>query len=393
MRSFYKLITFLVIIGVGSAIGMALIKAKPQAKRRPVSIAAPLVEFTEVNPLPQQIVVNATGTVIPAREVSLKPQVSGVVVWQSPRLVAGSRFKAGEVLLRIDPRDYELAVAQQRAALTKARVELETEQGRTEVARREWELLKDDVEYSESGRNLALRKPQLENARAGIEAAQGALTKAELDLERTVIKAPFNAVIIDEQVDVGQFLAPGVVMATLAGSDTFRVQASLNLEELAWIDVPGVNAERGSPVRIMQNTGSEGHNHTGEVERLLTDVDAQGRMARLLIRVPDPLDTDSALPLLLGAYVKAEIAGRTVNTVYAIASEALRGGDTVWLLTKENTLEIRKVEVVRRQRNEIFVRGLSPHERLITSRIFAPVSGMELRTNGNNGSAGGNEES
>lgn len=393
MRSFYKLLIVVVIIVIGIVIARGLVMTKPEAKRRPISIAAPLVEYIQVNPQSKEITIDTTGTVIPAREVSVQPQVSGVVVWTSPRLVPGTLVKVGEMLVRIDPRDYELAVAQQKASLTKARVDLETEQGRAEVASREWELLKGDVPYTESGRDLALRKPQLENARAGIEAARSALKKAELDLERTVIHAPFNAVIISENVDVGQLISRGVTIATLAGSDTFRVQASLNIDELAWIDVPGMNAGKGSKARVIQQFGAERNNHTGEVERLLPEVDAKGRMARVLISVPDPFALEREMPLLLGAYVAVEIAGKTLQNVYVIPNEAIREGERVWLLKEDNTLSVQDIQVIWRQRNVVIVQGLSPEDRLITSRISAPVDGMDLRINNNNHTTPhGNEE-
>ena len=383
MRSFYKLLTVVVIIAIGVVIARVLIMTKPAAKKRPVSIAAPLVEYIEVSPQSHRITIETTGTVIPAREVAVQPQVTGVVVWTSPSFVPGTLVKAGEVLVRIDPRDYELAVVQHQASLTKAQVDLETEQGRAEVASREWELLQGDVEYTQAGRNLALRKPQLENARAGIEAARSALKKAELDLERTVVKAPFNAVITSENVDTGQLISRGVTIANLAGSDNFRVQASLNINELAWIDVPGVNAGKGSQARVIQLFGAESNNHTGEVERLLSQVDAKGRMAWVLISIPDPLAAKKEMPLLLGAYVAVEIAGKTLQNVYVIPNEALRQGERVWLLKEDDTLFVKDIKVVWRQKNEVIVQGLSPQDRLITSRISAPVDGMELRVNGN----------
>jgi RND family efflux transporter MFP subunit len=384
VRSFYKLLIVVAIIVIGIVIARGLVMTKPEAKRRPVSIAAPLVEYTRVNPQSKEITINTTGTVIPAREISLQSQVSGVVVWVNSKLVPGALVKAGEVLFRVDPRDYELAVDQQKVSLTRAQVEYETEQGRAEVARREWELLKGDVAYTESGRDLALRKPQLVNARAGIEAARSALKKAELDLERTVIHAPFNAVIISENVDVGQLISPGVAIAALAGSDTFRVQASLNIDEIAWIDIPGVNTEKGSQARIIQLLGDKRNNHAGEVEQLLSGVDAKGRMAQVLISVPEPFAAKREMPLLLGAYVAVEIAGKTLQNVYVIPNEALREDSSVWLLKEGGTLSIKDIQVIWRQRNVVIVEGLSPKDRLITSRISAPVDGMELRINGNN---------
>ncbi len=392
MRSFYKFLIVVIIIGAGFIILQGLVRTKPQAKRRPVSIAVPVVEVLPLVPVTSRIMITATGLVIPAREVSLQPQVTGVVVWQNPKLIPGSLVREGEELVHIDPRDYELALEQQRSALTKARVELETELGRAAVARREWELLGGEVEVSAAGRDLALRKPQLKNAEAALVAAQSALDKAALDLERTTIRAPFNAVVLGENVEEGQRLSPGTTIATLAGSDSFRVQASVLHEDLAWIDIPGLTMTgspsvgmeaSGSRVRVLQRSGETLLNHTGFVERLLRDVDPQGRMARLLIRVPEPLKADGSAPLLLGSYVTLEIAGQEVQEVYVIPREALREDGRVWLLDESDTLEVRQVPIVWRRHDDALVRGLEPGERLITSRIAAPVPGMQLRLNGN----------
>jgi len=383
VRSLYKLLFVVIIVAIGAVIARGLIMTKPVAKRKPVSITAPLVEYIEVNPQSHRVMVYATGTVIPARQVSVQPQVKGAVIWTSPGLVPGTLVKADEELVRIDPRDYELAVVQHRASLAKAQVDFEIEQGRYEVAGREWELLQGDVQYTQAGRDLALRKPQLENAKAGIDAAKSVLKKAELDLERTVIYAPFNAVIISESVDAGQLVSSGVAIATLAGSDTFRVQASLKIDDLAWIYVPGANAEKGSHARVIQQSGADRENHTGVVERLLSDVDAKGRMARVLISIPDPFEGNRQMPLLLGAYVAVEIEGKSLKDVYVIPDKAFRQGGKVWLIKADNTLFIKEIEFIRRQKNNVIVKGLSPRDRLITSRISAPVDGMKLRTDSN----------
>lgn len=377
MRSFYKFLIVIVIIVFGAAIFAALVKTRPKAEHRPVSISSPLVEVIRVNAGQSRIIVHATGIVIPKHRISLQAQVSGVVVWQNPGLVPGAMIKKGEELVRIDPRDYELAVIQQRANLTKARVGINTEKGRVEVARREWDLLGGDMDVAESGRDLALRKPQLKDAKAVLAAAQSALEKAELNLGRTTIRAPFDAVVLSENVDNGQLVSPGATIAVLAGSTAFWVQAKLPYRDLAWIDIPGADEAQGSAVRVCQGPGGQ-FSHTGVVERLLAEVDPRGRMARLLIGVPSPLLPMDRV-LLLGSYVTLEIEGKEVKDVYEIPEEALQEGDCVWLLGDDNTLEIRDVQVIRAQCGKVLVQGLKDNERVICSRISVPVSGMALR--------------
>lgn len=379
MRSFYKFIVVILIIALGLGIAVALIKTKPKAKRRPVSIAAPLVDVILAGNHTEDVVINATGTVIPAREVALQSQVSGSIIWQSSKLVPGALIKEGDEIVRIDDRDYRLALEQQKATLTRAEVDLETEKARIHVAEREWKLLESDIEITDEGRKLALREPQIKNAKANLEAARSALAKAELDLERTVIRSPFNAIILTEMVDVGQIIGPGSIIATLAGSDTFRIQASVPVHQLGWINFPKAETDIGSPVKIIQGTSGLFVVRHGTLERLLGEVDPKGRMARLLINVPDPLGGE--IPLLLGEYLRVEITGRTVDHVAIIPREALREGRFVWLLNDDHTLKMQEVDVIWSRRDDVFVRKLNPGDLIIKNRITTPVEGMALKLN------------
>ncbi|CAN2040474.1 hypothetical protein GMMP15_1790001 [Candidatus Magnetomoraceae bacterium gMMP-15] len=144
------------------------------------------------------------GTVISAQEVGLQTQVSGRILKISSKLIPGGRFKKGEELLRIDDRDYKIAIDIQKASVAQAFMEFKTEKGRQSIASEEWNLLGSEIESTKEERELALRKPQLENARAAVDSAKSSLKKAELDLKRTVIKAPFNSLVKDKLVYIFQ---------------------------------------------------------------------------------------------------------------------------------------------------------------------------------------------
>lgn len=384
MRSFYKFLVVLIIVGLGLAVAFMLIHTRPKATRKPVSVGPPPVEVMEACIQDRHITVNAMGTVIPAREVVLQPEVSGTIVWQSEQLAPGAHLDRGAPMLKIDRRDYELSLEQQKAAVAKAQVSLKTERGRRAVAEREWKILGSQVETTDEGRELALRIPQEEDALASLKSAESALEKAALNLERTEIRAPFNALVLDEFVDRGQFVGPGSKIATLVGTDEFWVQASIPLSDLSWIDIPGVNARKGSSVMVMQENGYYSVQREGTVTRLLGDVDPKGRMARIIITVQDPLnlhrDNSAEFPLLLGSYVRIEIQGQLAKGVCTIPRAALRDENRVWLLTDDDRLKFMKVNVVWTRQDIVFVRnGFTPGDRIITSRIPTPVEGMKLQ--------------
>ncbi|MDT8342760.1 MAG: HlyD family efflux transporter periplasmic adaptor subunit, partial [Longimicrobiales bacterium] len=165
------------------------------------------------------------GTVVPARVVELHPRVSGEVVWVSGQLAPGGRLRQGETLLRLDTTDYELALQRLRTHLARAEADLAVEQGNQAIARREFELLGEVV--GEADQSLLLRKPQLDAARATVDGVQAEIARAEVELERTTLRVPFNALVRSRAVDVGARVTQSTVLATLVGTDTYWVEAAV----------------------------------------------------------------------------------------------------------------------------------------------------------------------
>lgn len=389
MRAFFKLLIVLLILGAGVAIAVVMIQTRPEARRKPVSVGPPLVEAITVHPRQKRVRITAQGEVVPAREVDIHPQVSGQVVWISPQLIPGGRFESGAPLLRIDKRDYQAAVAQRKSELARAVMELKTEKRREAIARQEWELLAEEVPATPAGRELALRKPQLENARAALESARSALEKARLDVQRTEIHAPFNCFVRKKSTETGQYVSPGSKLMTLVGTDRFWVQISVPSDRIPYIRIPGLNAETGAPAQVIEERSDKGVwiRRKGRVARLLGDLDPSGRMARLLISVPDPLGLalppkQRGMPLLVGAYVRVDILGPMLSDVFILPRQALRQGERVWTVEKGPKLAIKPVTVLWRRRQDAIVQGLEAGDSVITSRIASPVEGMKLRLAG-----------
>ncbi|MCX7867108.1 MAG: efflux RND transporter periplasmic adaptor subunit [Limisphaera sp.] len=381
-RRAWRLALPLLVMGLGIGGAVWLIRTAPQAPRQPPAPVARLVEVVEVRFGPQQVRIPALGLVLPAREVTLYPRVAGEVVAIHDQFLPGSRFAAGEVLVQIDPSDFRLAVAQRESELVQARSALALEQGQQAVARQEYELLGREI--PEADRDLVLRRPQLEQARARVQAAEAALEQARLNLERTSVRAPFACTVRARMVNVGSQVTPATPLATLAGAEEYWVEATVPVDQLEWLWIPGRNSPTGSVARIWRAAGSrDGAARVGTVLRLLPDLEKDGRLARVLVSVMDPLALQAqhtALPpLLLGDAVRLELEGRTVEAA-ALDRRWFRDGDQVWIMNERNELEIRPVQVAFRAPEVLLVTGgLRPGERIVISELPAAVPGLPLR--------------
>ncbi len=365
---------------VGSlAIALILIATKDEPPRAEKTLEGTLVEVIQIDAGQHEVDLYAKGTVVPAREVVLQAELGGRVVWQSSELVAGGRFKEGEPILRIDPRDYQLRVETHRSQVNRARLDLSIEARRGEVAKREWDAF-GEIDVSDEQRALAQREPQLEAMRLALKAAQSALKKAQLDLTRTTLRAPFNAMVVSESVDSGQLISPQTPVARMVGTDEYHVQMSVPVVSLRTVHAHTPEAP-GSAAMIIQQVGAETIERRGEVIRQLPDLDPGGAMARLLINIEDPLGKEGDLPLLLGSFVNVAITAQAIEDAIRLPRVALRSGQYVYVMNDENVLEIRDVQIAWTEPDAVLVTGgLQANERVVTSRIATPVPNMLLRT-------------
>ena len=383
------LIILLLVIGVIAS--RLIIKTRPQVKRKAPKKMETLVQVVEVLPRRARVQVKAQGQVVAAREITLQARVSGQVVYLHPDFIPGGIIGKGEILLKLDDTDYQLNLRQQEDALALAEADLRIEEGSQTVARQEWELiisLTDDVDMS--SRDLALRKPQLVKAEAVIKSARTAIERARVDLDRTVIRAPFNLIVRAENIDLGSEVSTTTNLATLAATDIFWAEISLPAEKLAWFDLPD-GENKGSPVLIRTRQQEP---YVGRIVSLAPDLDKDGLMARLLIAIKDPLGLQTGRqPLLLGGFVQAKIEGRSLENVYRIPRSVLHENDIVMLVDEESRLQLQPVTVVWKGLESVFVsKGLTPRAKVVISSVAAPISGMLLKVmdsgKGENGSPG-----
>jgi multidrug efflux pump subunit AcrA (membrane-fusion protein) len=252
------------------------------------------------------------------------------------------------------------------------------------VAEREWGS--EAEKLAAEARKFALREPHVQSAVAGMSSAKSQLKKARRDIRRTVLEAPFDAVVREVPIEVGEVVSPLSVVASLAAIDKYWVRVSVPVAQLAHLEIPGVNtdAPRGSEARIVHDAGAGIRiERTGAVERLLSSVDTQGRLAQLLVVVDDPLGLktsteDRKLPLLLGTYVQVELAGRPAEDSVALPRAAVRQGDLVWIVEDGGVLAARSVTLVARERDHVLVRGLGPGVPVVLTSLPSATEGMEV---------------
>lgn len=438
-RRFWRAIVPVLII-LGGLVILLAFKAtrKPPEKGRERAVGA-LVETIEVEPGRRHIMIETHGTVVPRYELALVPQVQGKVAWAHPDLVAGSTFGEGDTLVRIEDADYVLAVQRAAAQVAQAELAIEIERAQADVAHREWVLMTRSRERlmglragsdnpleagTPSGQPgetppdqptgtagtpppdrltgtagtpppgspprgpdpLVLREPQLEQAEANLGSAQAAMAAAELNLARTVLRAPFDCRVRRQNVAPGQFVGPGTTIASLYNTDLAEIEVGISLANLAWIEIPGADAT------VTLDTGEDEHRWEGYVHRSVGVLDELGRLARVIVRVQDPFGLQpstqaqsgqtrgSRADLNIGSFVTVLLRGREVIDALPIPRQALHENNTVWVMNERDELEIRTVSVKHMTGQEALIAtGLWAGERVVTSPLAGPVPGMQLR--------------
>lgn len=370
-----KLLGLLILL-LGALGCWLLLRSAPVAETREKKRAARVVQTITPDARDRPVSVTAYGTVIAARQLVLRPEITGRLESLHPALVPGGRVAEGETLITIDDSDSRIALREAHSAREEAEAAISLEDGRRTVAEREYEQLRRDLPDAELNRDLVLRVPFRRQAEAALERATAAIARAELDLSRSSVAAPFNALVLEESAELGQLAEPGSALATLVGSDAFWVQVSLPLGKLASIRLPeGDTAGAAARVGDRRADGREVR-RDGRVVRLLGDLDPAGRLARLLVEVPDPLEGE---PLLLGSYVRVEIDAGTLRDAIEIPRHALREGDRIWVVGEDHELIIREAPIRWRNEDSVFADNvLAAGESLIVSDLTVPLPGMEL---------------
>jgi RND family efflux transporter MFP subunit len=376
------LITLCIIVLIVPIVVVVIISRKSPQRKEP-EVLAPLVMVKQLKADDIPMVIRAYGTVSPRVEVDVVPEVPGKVVSVNSELKAGGLIPARQQILQIDERDYKFAVQQAQAVVADAQVKFEIEAAEAEVARRAWDELNPGVEPNSP---LVSRQSQVRQAKAALESARAQLETAKLRLERTSLFLPFDALIISEKVDLGQYMVTGQPVAVAYGIDTVEIEIPLEDEELAWFDAfensASLNGNRAKTPAVVKAVfaGAE-HTWKGYVTRTTGQVDKMSRMISVVVEVPKPFERSNGRPPLLpGIFAEVLIEGKILKNAIAVPRDAIHEGNKVWVV-KGDSLSIQSLDIVRADKDFAYAMArVDQNATIVTSSLDTVMEGMKVRT-------------
>ena len=364
------------IIIVGFGLAAALLRTGPSITPQAPVAKSPLVRAVTVQPADFEFEATARGTVMPRSETELIAEVSGRVIELSQSLVTGGFFKEDDVLLRIDPLDYEIALEQASAQVQRATSELATASKNYERQRNLSKRQSTSESLEDDARN------RLQMAEAAQREARARLASAERDLERTVVKAPYDGRVRTEQVDLGQFLNRGSRLARLYAIDAAEVRLPIKDDELAFLNISlrdGSAWEKRPSVSLSAEFAGAVHRWTGEIVRTEGELDPKTRMIQLVASVADPYRAGTT-PLPVGLFVDAVITGGVQPNIVRLPRGAMVSPSEVYIVDSSERLVRRTVNVLRSQGDFVYINdGLLRGDRVCLSRLATAMPGMKVR--------------
>ncbi|MCK5830663.1 MAG: efflux RND transporter periplasmic adaptor subunit [Methylococcales bacterium] len=364
----------LLVIAIAILISVLIYNNKPEAKRKPPQSKSLTVETITLESQPFPIIIHTQGTVEPRTTTTLIPRVSGEITKVSPYFRPGGFFEKGDSLLIIDPTDYSLDIKSAQATLAEAHFNFKEEQAQAEQAADNWKRLGRTTKPSD----LVLRKPQLARAQAVMDSAKAQLQKAQLKLNRTQIKAPYAGRILEQFVDIGQYVAPGNELVKIFAIDYVEVRLPITEKQRGMINLP--RPYRGEPIKPYQGPeatihaaiGGKKYTWVGRVVRTEGSVDRATRQVFVIVQIDNPYQhhSDNRPPLEIGQFVKADIQGKILDNTYALPRSAVQGNNTIMIVDKDSRLQRKTIDVIWETKDQLLIqKGLEPNEQLCTTYV------------------------
>ena len=383
---FRKIVTPVLLIATSSAFVAWMLSTKQETPTKVPDAPVMLVDVISAKKGSVNFSVKAHGTVSPRTETILISEVSGLIKEVSPAFLVGGFFKKGDVLVRVDDRYYRSDLKRAQATVASARTRVATETGLANYAKEDWERLKQRVGYEKSASELALRKPQLAEAMANLDFAMADLDKKLEDLQRTVIRAPYDGLVREKRVDIGQYITAGAPLAVTFAIDYAEIRLPLPEHELAYLNLPDAmkGKETAYPaVTLSADIGGEKLTWQGEIVRTEGVFDPRSRVLFVVAQVADPYGQQSETwraPLRIGTFVEASIEGKLANDIYVLPRGVLRPGGKVWVVDDKNTIQPRIVTVLRADEESIFVEaGLEDGQLICLTPLESPLPGTQVK--------------
>ncbi len=374
-------IVFVLFFFMGLANMMKAMYKKPEVKKKPRPVIAVMVAPA----VTKTVQLNATvqGESRPRTEIDLVPEVGGKIISVSPKFISGGIFNKGDVLYRIDPTDYEVAVVRAEAGVARAKQVLLREEKESEIAKQDWQ----DLGEGKVASDLTLRKPQLREAQANLQSAEADLQNAKIRLARTEVKAPFNGRVREKIADIGQYVGPGTRLGRIFSTDIAEVRLAISDEDLAQINLPfayvAKNRRTAPQVELTATVGGIVRTWHGRIMRTDAAFDPQTRSMYAIAEVVDPYGKGAAkggFPLAPGLFVDAKISGKTLKDVIVIPRDGLRPENQVYIVTPEGVAEAHTASVIdTNPERAILSSGIKPGDYVIVSPLEKSQISLKFR--------------
>jgi len=374
-----------VIIAGGVFAAYAMTQSRTQAAQKPVRPPAVLVNVAVAKREPVTFSVQSQGSVSPRTQTTLVSQVSGLIVHVSPDFVSGGFFSQGDVLVRIDPSNYETALKRATAGVKKAETKVATENALAGYAVKDYQRLRDLNAASKPASDLTLRKPQLAEALAELESADADYQRAVKDLDRTFIRAPYDGMVREKRADVGQFVNTGTQLALTFATDIAEVRLPLTQNDLKFITLPTRSNKSALPVTLRAVIGGVAQTWNAQVVRSEGVFDESRRVMHVVAQIEDPYATRTPdrEPARVGTFVTAEITGRQAGALFVIPRYSLSRGDTIWVVDENSLIQPHTVHVVRSDKEFAYIdSGIDEGVRYCVTPPPQPLPGMQVRMDG-----------
>jgi RND family efflux transporter MFP subunit len=372
-------ITPFLIIALATLLAAILVGMKPDPEVITPETKPLLVDVLQVSPTSLEISVQAQGVVRPSSQTSLVSEVSGRVMAVSDNFAAGGFFRSGDVLLRLDDRDYQARLKQAQALVAQARSGLAQERGRVAVAEHDWQRRERRNSVGEEARRLALREPQLLEAQAQLESALASLDQARLDLERTVLIAPYDGLVESQQVDIGQYVTAGMSLGSILAVGDAEIRLAIPESKLGYLSLPDAHRHsQGERPKVEISHSLDGVTRTWAAALVRTEgvLDERSRSLFVVAGLQDPYGiygdaaAEEFAPLRFGMFVDARIEGRRVDGVVSLPRTIIRPGNRVWIVDDNDRLQERELTLLRTDGAEILVTdGLEDGDRVCVTSV------------------------
>jgi RND family efflux transporter MFP subunit len=379
-----KILLPVALLLTGIACAWAVIATRPQMLPQTQATKVPLVTVIQAEPQTLRLNVHSQGVVTPRNEIDLIPEVSGKIIQLHPDFATGGFFVRNDLLVSIDPRDYDYAIAQAQAQIAEAKRQLAMEEAQADQAHNEWQALGEGTATP-----LAMREPQLAEARAKLKAAEANLLQAQIRRSRCELRAPFTGRLQTKLAGLGQTIQSGEKLAHIYSTDLAEIRLPLPTDQLAYLDLPlgsgggQCNVTPLSCPKVTLTADFAGAQQTweGRIVRSEGKLDDTTGVLYVVAEVVNPYTqkTDRP-PLLAGLFVQAQVQGKELQNLFVLPQNAINASQQALVVDADQRLRIRHLEVLRNEPDRILVKsGLSAGDRIVISGIQVPVEGMKVR--------------